>query len=181
MPSHSSPLIQKLYSGLLWTDHLWNDSHMCVFLFFFFWSPCTLPSNLGLCWHLQTPSWIAESTCTINTAFSRGKLNGMFLIFSLENIIMGQTCFLFLHILILQRCTQYVLTVVIAKLPSYVQLFETPWTVAHQTPQSMSFPRQEYSSSLPFPSPGDLPDPGIKLMSPELAGGFFTTEPPGKH
>ena len=62
---------------------------------------------------------------------------------------------------------------------SHVQLFETPWTVAHQTPQSMSFPRQEYSSSLPFPSPGDLPDPGIKLMSPELAGGFFTTEPPG--
>ena len=141
---------------------------MCVSLFFFFWSPCTLPSNLGLCWHLQTPSWIAESTCTINTAFSRGKLNGMFLIFSLENIIMGQTCFLFLHILILQRCTQYVLTVVIAKLPSYVQLFETPWTVAHQTPQSMSFPRQEYSSSLPFPSPGDLPYSGIEPQSPAL-------------
>ena len=47
----------------------------------------------------------------------------------------------------------------------------------------MSFPRQEYWSGLPFTSPGDLPDPGIKpesLTSPALAGGFFTTEPPGK-
>ena len=44
----------------------------------------------------------------------------------------------------------------------------------------MGFPRQEYWSGLPFPSPGDLPDPGIESMSPALAGGFFTTEPPGK-
>ena len=44
----------------------------------------------------------------------------------------------------------------------------------------MGFPRQEYWSGLPFPSPGDLPDPGIEPMSPALAGGFFTTEPPGK-
>ena len=42
------------------------------------------------------------------------------------------------------------------------------------------FPRQEYWSGLPFPSPGDLPDPGIEPISPALAGGFFTTEPPGK-
>ena len=129
MPSHSSPLIQKLYSGLLWTDHLWNDSHM----WFFFWSPCALPSNLGLCWHLQTPSWIAESTCTRNIAFSRGKLNGMFFIFSLENVIMGQTCFLFLHILILQRCTQYVLIVVIAKLP-----YPTLWNPMDCSPPDSS-------------------------------------------
>ena len=61
--------------------------------------------------------------------------------------------------------------------------FATPWTVAHQTPLSMGFSRQEYSSGLLFPSPGDPPDSGIKsvvLMSPALAGGFFTTEPPGK-
>ena len=48
---------------------------------------------------------------------------------------------------------------------------------------SMGFSRQEYQSGLPFPFPGDLPDPGIELtypVSPELAGGFFTTEPPGK-
>ena len=60
-----------------------------------------------------------------------------------------------------------------------VQLFSTPWTVAHQAPLSMGFPRQEYWSGLPFPSPGDLPDPGIKLVFHVLAGGFFTTEPAG--
>ena len=64
---------------------------------------------------------------------------------------------------------------------SYVQLFVTPWTVAHQAPLSMEFSRQEYWSGLPFPSPGDLPNSGIKPafpVSPALAGGFFTTEPP---
>ena len=44
----------------------------------------------------------------------------------------------------------------------------------------MGFSRQEYWSGLPFPSPGDLPDAGMEPMSPALAGGFFTTEPPGK-
>ena len=58
--------------------------------------------------------------------------------------------------------------------------FATPWTVAHQAPLSMGFPRQEHWSGLPFPSPGDLPDPGIKPVSLALAGGFFITEPPGK-
>ena len=54
----------------------------------------------------------------------------------------------------------------------------TPWTVAYQAPLSLGFSRQEYWSRLPFSSPGDLPDPGIKPTSPALAGGFFTTEPP---
>ena len=54
------------------------------------------------------------------------------------------------------------------------------WTVAHQAPLSMGFPRQEYWNRLPFSSPGDLPNPGIELTSPALAGRFFTTEPPGK-
>jgi len=58
--------------------------------------------------------------------------------------------------------------------------FVTPWTVAHQTPQSMGFSREEYQSALPFPSPGDVPDLGIGPSSPALAGGFFTTELPGK-
>ena len=49
-----------------------------------------------------------------------------------------------------------------------------------QAPLSVGSPRQEYWSGLPFPSPGDLPDPGIELTSPALAGGFFTTEPPWK-
>ena len=61
---------------------------------------------------------------------------------------------------------------------SHVQLFVTPWTVACQAPLSMGFSRQEYWSGLPCPPPGDLPDPGIEpvpIMSPALAGRFFTT------
>ena len=57
---------------------------------------------------------------------------------------------------------------------------ETPWTVAHQAPLSMGFSRPEYWSGLPFLTPADLPNPGTELPSPALAGGFFTTEPPGK-
>ena len=55
-----------------------------------------------------------------------------------------------------------------------------PWTLAHQASLSLGFPRKEYCSGLPFPSPGDLPDPGTDLGSPALAGGFFNTEPQGK-
>ena len=61
---------------------------------------------------------------------------------------------------------------------SRVQLCVTPWTVARQASLSMEFSRQEYWSGLPFPSPGDLSDPGIKPASPALAGRFFTTGPP---
>ena len=59
----------------------------------------------------------------------------------------------------------------------------TPQTVATKLLCSIGFSRQEYRSELPFPPPGDLPEPGIKpvsFMSPAFAGGFFTTEPPGK-
>ena len=56
----------------------------------------------------------------------------------------------------------------------------TPWTVARQVPLCEKISKQEYWSGLPFPSSGDLPDPGIKPLSPALAGGFFTREPPGK-
>ena len=65
---------------------------------------------------------------------------------------------------------------------SPVLLFETPWTVAHQAPLSMGFSRHEYQSGLPFPTPGDFPNPGIEhtsFVSPALAGRFFTTSPPG--
>ena len=55
----------------------------------------------------------------------------------------------------------------------------TAWTVAHQAALSMGFPRQQYWSGLLFPFPGDFPDLGIELVSPTLAGRFFTTEPPG--
>ena len=63
---------------------------------------------------------------------------------------------------------------------SHVRLFATPWTVAHQVPRFMGFSRHEYWSGLPFPSPGDLPDPGIEPGSPALAEGFFIAEPLGK-
>ena len=63
---------------------------------------------------------------------------------------------------------------------SLVRLFLTPWTVAQQAPLFMELSRQEYWSGLPLPSPEDLPDPGIELKSPALAGGFYTTESPGK-
>ena len=81
---------------------------------------------------------------------------------------------------------------------SRVQLLATPWTVAHQAPMSMAFSRQEYWSGLPFPSPGDLPDPGIKQeywsglpfpslgalpdpgIKPALQADSLPSEPPGK-
>ena len=56
----------------------------------------------------------------------------------------------------------------------------TPWTVVHQAPLFMGFPRQEYWSGLLFPPLGNFPAPGIKPTSPALAGRFFTNEPPGK-
>ena len=61
-----------------------------------------------------------------------------------------------------------------------VRLFATLWTVALQAPLSMGFSRQEYWSGLPFPSPGDLPDPRIKLRSPVLQADSLPSEPPGK-
>ena len=63
---------------------------------------------------------------------------------------------------------------------SRVQLFGTQWTVAYQAPPSMGFSRQEYWSGLPFPSPGDLPNPGIKPGSPALQADALTSELPGK-
>ena len=56
----------------------------------------------------------------------------------------------------------------------------TPWTVAHQAPLSVGFSRQEYWSGLPFPSLGDLPDPGIEPGSPALQADYLPSEPPGK-
>ena len=62
---------------------------------------------------------------------------------------------------------------------SCVQLFVTPRTVAYQAPLSMGFSRQEYWSGLPFPSPGDLPDPGIEPGSPAFQADALPSEPPG--
>ena len=64
------------------------------------------------------------------------------------------------------------------KLLSWVQLFVTPWTVAHQSPQSMEFSRQEHWSGLPFPSPEDFLNPGIEPGSPALQADVLPSEPP---
>ena len=63
---------------------------------------------------------------------------------------------------------------------SCVQLFATPWTAAYKAPPSMGFSRQEYWSGVSFPSPGDLPNPGIEPQSPALEADALTSEPPGK-
>ena len=71
-------------------------------------------------------------------------------------------------------------SVCVCVLTQSFQLFVTPWTAACQAPLSLGFSRQEYWSGLLCSPPGDIPDPGIELMSPALAGRFFKTEPPGK-
>ena len=74
---------------------------------------------------------------------------------------------------VLERCN-------VLSLSSCVQLFATAWTVARQIPLSMEFSRQEYWSGLPFPSPGNLPDPGTEPGSPALQADTLPSEPPGK-
>ena len=66
------------------------------------------------------------------------------------------------------------------KLLSRVRPFAAPWTVVCQAPLSVGFPREEYCSGLPFPSPGDLPNPGIEPWYPSLQADCLTSEPPGK-
>ena len=63
---------------------------------------------------------------------------------------------------------------------SRVRLFATPWTVAYKAPLSTEFSRQEYWSGLPFPSPGNLPNPGIEPRSLALQADALPSEPPGR-
>ena len=63
---------------------------------------------------------------------------------------------------------------------SVISNFVTPWTVAHKLPLFIGFSKQEYWSGLPFPSPGDLPDPGIEPRSSALQADSLPSEPPGK-
>ena len=63
---------------------------------------------------------------------------------------------------------------------SHIRLFGIPWTVAYQAPPSMGFSRQKYWSGVPFPSPGDLSNPGIKLRSPTFQADTLPSEPPVK-
>ena len=79
-----------------------------------------------------------------------------------------------------RQCQRMLKVKVKLKLLSHVWLFATPWTVAYQAPLSMGFSRQECRSRLPFPSPGDLPNPGIKPGSPALQTDASPSGPPGK-
>ena len=76
-----------------------------------------------------------------------------------------------------ERCVRFYTGGFVAKL---CPTLATPWTIAHQAPITMGISRQEYRSGLPFPSPGDLPNPGIKPRSPALQADSFPTELPGK-
>ena len=95
--------------------------------------------------------------------------------------VQTQYCAPYLYIqLFISHLPQLCKVKVKVKSLSSVRLFATPWTVAHQAPWSMRFSRHEYQSGLPFPSPGDLPDPGIKPRSPALQADALPSEPPGK-
>ena len=83
-----------------------------------------------------------------------------------------------------QLSTQLLLYIYIRKKVkslSLVRFFVTPWTAAYQAPPSMGFSRQAYWSGLPFPSPGDLPDPGTEPRSPTLQADALTSEPLGNY
>ena len=84
---------------------------------------------------------------------------------------------------VLQTCTCVVfndICRVVVSVLRRAQLFVPPWTADHQAPPSMRFSRQEYCSGLPFPTPGDLPNPGIRSVSPALQTDSLLSEPPGK-
>ena len=78
------------------------------------------------------------------------------------------------------RGHSYILIQVKVKSLSRVRLFAAPWTVTNQALRSMGFSRQEYWSGLPFPSPGNLPNPGIEPGSPALQADSLPSEPPAK-
>ena len=84
------------------------------------------------------------------------------------------------YIILLPFVLSYQLKLCVLSRFSHVQIFATPWTVASQAPPSMGFSRQEYWSGLPFSSPGDLSNPGIKSWSLTLQADSFPSEPPGK-
>ena len=85
--------------------------------------------------------------------------------------------FLFFHIW--KEYSGFLVNRVVLVAESCPSLLWPPWPAAHQAPLSLGFLRREYWSGLPFPSPGDLPNPGTEPKYPPLAGGFFITEPPG--
>ena len=130
--------------------------------------PGYLNLELGLPLYGFTWDFISSSIkCGHNNTFLKG------LMWRLSELI---------WVLRLEQCLilEEISTCMHAQLLSRVELFATPWTIAYQAPLSTGLSWQEYWSGLPFPSGLDLPDPEVKLEVPTLAGGFFSTVPPGK-
>ena len=98
-----------------------------------------------------------------------------------------KSCFTKMHLfkstlkyILIDKCHQLIYTESESEVAKSCPILWTPWTVAYQAPLSMGFSRQAYWSGLPFPSPGDLPNPGIKPGSPALQADTLPSEPPGK-
>ena len=106
----------------------------------------------------------------------KNKKQGMKYVFNVVHLILELKASQHLSCIMMWDIILYL----VAQSLASVQLSVTPWTVANQASLSMGFSRQEYWSGVPCPPPGDLPDPGIESRSPALAGGFFTSKPPGK-
>ena len=92
----------------------------------------------------------------------------------------ASTGFFFKHSAYFPSETFLIFSVLLKTFSVIIQLFAIPWTVTHQAPLSIGFPKQEYWSGLPFPSPRDLSNPGIKSRSPALQANSSPSELPGK-
>jgi len=119
-------------------------------------------------------------SCTYDTNISPFILLGaaLFILVVYKSVFYNYT-FIHNHI----STSLYVSSHVCVLMVSRVRVFANPWTIVCHVSLSMGFPRQEYWSGLPLPTPGDLPDPGIEptsLKAPALAGRFFTTALAGK-
>ena len=101
-----------------------------------------------------------------------------FLLFS--GIIFSCLLFMTTLAIFMFTCSYFRLLLLLFSHSAVFDTFVTPWTVTHQVSLFMGFLRQQYWSGLPFPSPGNLPNSGIKPTSLELGGRCFTTKPPGK-
>ena len=157
------------------TDLFQSCVHCCVFRIFWHIECSTFTASSFRIWNSSTgipsPPLASHSRMSdFRWVISPPWLSGSWRSFLYSSFV--YSCHLFL---ISSASVDYKLCVL-----SHVWLFATPWTVAHQAPVSMEFSRQEYWSTLPFPFPGDLPNPEIEPASLALAGRFFTTEPPGK-
>ena len=125
--------------------------------------------------HLK--GWYTSFVKNVSTYFTLSwrRLNHLFVSHSYNS-----NRFLCGYIILLPFILSYQLKLHVLSRFSHVQIFATPWAVASQALPSMGFSRQEYWSGLPFPSPGNLPNPGIKSWSPTLQADSFPSEPPGK-